>query len=68
MTLWKWILVIITSFASGNKYKHMWTNIGDDKIWESKIFKLLDITIDNELQFDMHISNVCITAKKNLLW
>lgn len=46
----------------------MWTNIGDDKIWESKIFKLLDITIDNELQFDMHISNVCITAKKSLLW
>lgn len=46
----------------------MWTNIGDDKIWESKIFKLLDITIDNELQFDTHISNVCITAKKNLLW
>ena len=44
----------------------MWTNIGDDKIWESKIFKLLDITIDNELQFDMHISNVCITTKKKL--
>ena len=47
-------------FVSGHKYEHLWTKIGNDKIWETRTFKLLDITIDNELQFDEHLNNVCL--------
>ena len=44
----------------------MWAKIGDDKIWESKTVKLLGITIDNELKFDEHISNVYMKAQRKL--
>ena len=53
-------------FISGNKYEQMWAKIGDDKIWESRTVKLLDITIDNELKFYVHISNVYMKAQRKL--
>ena len=34
---------------SGSMYKHFWTQIGKDKIWEDNEVKLLGITIDNSL-------------------
>ena len=49
-------------FVSGNKYEHVWARVRNDLIWESRTIKLLGITIDNELKFDVHISNIC---KKN---
>ena len=52
--------------VSGNKYEHMWTNIGGVEIRESKTVKLLSITIDNELKFDEHIRNACIKAQRKL--
>lgn len=54
-------------FVSGNKYEHMWANIGDDKIWESKIVKLLGITTNNKLKFDEHISKVCIKTQRKVI-
>ena len=45
-------------FISGHKFEHLWAKIGDDKIWETGTVKLLSITIDNELKFDEHLSNV----------
>ena len=45
-------------FVSGNKHEHMWANIGDDQIRESRTVKLLDVTINNELKFNEYISNV----------
>jgi len=53
-------------FVSGNKHEHMWAKIGEEKIWESKTVKLLGITIDNELKFDDHLSNVCKKAQQKL--
>ena len=53
-------------FISSNRYKQMWAKIGDDKIWESRTVKLLGITIDNELKFDEHISNVYMKAQRKL--
>ena len=44
----------------------MWAKIGDDKIWESRTVKLVRITIDNELKFDEHISNVYMKAQRKL--
>ena len=46
-------------FVSGNKHEHMWAEIGNNITWESRSVKLLGITIDNELIFDEHISNIC---------
>ena len=53
-------------FVSGSKHENMWAKIGDDQIWESRTVKLLGITIDNELQFDEFISNVCKKAQRKL--
>ena len=53
-------------FVSGNKYEHMWARVGNDLIWESRTVKPLGITIDNELKFDEHISNICKKAQRKL--
>lgn len=39
-------------------------NISYDKIQESRRFKLQSTTIDNELKFDEHNNNFCMTQKK----
>ena len=51
-------------FISGNKYEQMWAKIGDYKIYNN--YKLLGITIDKELKFDEHISNVYMKAQRKL--
>ena len=51
---------------SGHHYEEMFVNIGKDIIWESETVKLLGITIDKELKFDKHITQVCSTANKKL--
>ena len=53
-------------FISGHKSEHLWTKIGDDKIWETGTVKLLGITIDNELKFDEYLNNVCLKANREL--
>ena len=49
-------------FISGNKL----VKIGDDMIWENRTVKLLGITIDNELKFDEHLTNICIKTNIKL--
>ena len=44
----------------------MWVRVGQDKIWEDKEVKLLGITIDNELKFDRHVSDICLKANRKL--
>ena len=51
---------------SGNKYEHIWAKIGNDRIWETKAVKLLGVTIDNEVKFDVHLNNVCLKANRKL--
>ena len=53
-------------FISGNKFEHLWAKIGNDRIWENWTVKLLGISIDNELKFDEHLSNVCLKVYKKL--
>ena len=53
-------------FISGNKFKQMWIRIRNDIIWENRTVKLLGITIDNELKFDEHLTNICIEANREL--
>ena len=52
--------------VSGNKFEHLWAKIGNNKIWETRTIKLLGITLDNELKFDEHLSNVCLKANRKL--
>ena len=44
---------------SGHKHEHIWANVGNAMIWESKSEKLLGILIDKDLKFDEHVSNLC---------
>ena len=44
----------------------MWARVGNDLIRESRTIKLLGITIDNKLKFDVHISNICKKAQRKL--
>ena len=45
----------------GTKCEHLWVKLGNEKNWESNNVKLLGVKIDNELNFDEHISNICLT-------
>ena len=53
-------------FISENKFEHLWTKIGNDRIWGSRTVKLLGTTFDKELKLDEHLNSVCLRAKKNL--
>ena len=44
----------------------MWVRIRSDIIWENRTVKLLGITIDNELKFDEHLTNIYIKANRKL--
>ena len=51
---------------SGSKYEHFWVQIGNYKIWENNEVKLLAITINNSLNSDTHINNICPKANQKL--
>ena len=53
-------------FLSSNKIEQMWVRIRDDMIEENLTVQLLGITIDNELQFDKHLTNICIKSNRKL--
>ena len=42
-----------------NTHEHLWLKVGDSMIWESSKEKLLGITIDKNLNFNAHLSNLC---------
>ena len=50
----------------GFKHQNHLLNVGGLKIWEKHHKKLLGITIDRELSFDMHVSTICKAARKKL--
>ena len=51
---------------SGFKHQVHWAKVGDFKIWESPCEKLLGITIDKGLKFDLHVSDICKKAHRKL--
>ena len=51
---------------SGNKSEQMWAKLGRIIVWESNDIKLLGITLDNNLRFDKHVSNICSKANRKL--
>ena len=51
---------------SGNTPEHLWIKVGEHKLWESYQEKLLGLTIDKNLNFNEHLSNVCKNASKKV--
>ena len=51
---------------SGNKNEQMWANVDKYIAWESNNVKLRGITIDNNLKFDKHMSNISSKANRKL--
>ena len=42
----------------GNKNDYMREKLDQDIVWESNDLKLLEVTIDNNIRFDKHVSNI----------
>ena len=53
--------------VAGYKFEHTWVRVGPDKIWEDHCVKLLGVSIDNELKFDKHVSNIIKKANSKLI-
>ena len=49
-----------------NKNEQMWARVDRDIVWESNDAKLLGNTLDNNLKFDKHVSNICPKANRKL--
>ena len=52
---------------SGNKNEQMWSKLDRDIVWESNHVKLLGITLDKNLKFNKHVSNICSKANRKLI-
>ena len=44
---------------SGNVTEHLWAIVDDELIWESAEEKLLEVTIDKNLNFNSHLNTLC---------
>ena len=44
----------------------MWEKLDRDIVWESNDVKLLGITLDNNLKFDKHVSDIYSKANRKL--
>ena len=53
-------------FITGNTFDQAWVKSRDDMIWGNRTVKLLEITIDNELKVDEHLTNICLKANRKL--
>ena len=51
---------------SSNKNEQMWAKLERDIVWESNSVKLLGITLDSNLKFNKHVSNICSKADRKL--
>ena len=51
---------------SGNKNEQMWAKLDRSVVWESNDIKFLGITLDNNVKFDKHVSNICSKVNRKL--
>ena len=47
---------------SSSSPEHFWTKVGEQVVWASYQQKLLGVTIDKELKFSEHLTNICKKA------
>ena len=55
-SLWTW----------KHKHESLWTDIGNDKLWESNNVKLLRVNMDRDLKFNGHMLDICSKANRKL--
>ena len=46
-------------FLTCGTLEHLWVKVGDAVIWESESEKLLGMTVDKMLTFNLHLRNLC---------
>ena len=51
---------------SRHKCEHVWATTGNATVWETQNQKLLGVTIDKNLKFNNHISDICKKAGRKL--
>ena len=51
---------------TGSKNEYVWAKLDEDVVWKSNDVELLGVTIDNNLRFDKHVSNICLKANRKL--
>ena len=51
---------------AGYKHQCHWAMVGEEKIWENEVEKLLGVKIDRNLRFNYHITDICIKAGRKL--
>ena len=42
-------------FLTSGSTEHLWVRVGNEVIWESQYEKLLGLTEDKDLNFDLHL-------------
>ena len=52
--------------TSGHKFEHVWAAIGKSRVGKSQHQKLLGVTIDKNMKFNNHISDICMKAGRKL--
>ena len=52
--------------VAANTNEHLWVKVGDAMIWESQNEKLLGLTIDKNLKFNIHLANICKKASQKV--
>ena len=53
-------------FLTCGTNEHLWVKVGDEMIWESKAEKLLGVTVDKHLNFNMHLTDICKKAGQKI--
>ena len=51
---------------SGNKNEHLFVNVGPHKIWESNVVKILDVSVEASLKFNIHGESIRNKAGRKL--
>ena len=46
-------------FLASGSPAHLWIKVGNEKIWESQSEKLLDITVDKNVNCDLNLKTLC---------
>ena len=53
-------------FITSGCMEHLWVKVGDERIWESRSEKLLGVTVDKDLNFNVHLSQLCKKASQKV--
>ena len=53
-------------FLTCGSTEHLWVKVGNEVIWESQAEKLLGMTVDKNLNFNLHLKTLCKKANQKV--